>query len=77
MTYTFEVMLPREAIVEALARTDFDQLLSVIQEVDAMQADVGFTENLIKILVKSLKKDYDAGAKDDIDLPFIDWSVVK
>ena len=76
MNYSFEVMLPREAIVEALARTDYDQLLSVIQEIDLMQADVGFTENLVKILVKSLKKDYDAGAQDEIDLPFIDWSKV-
>ena len=51
--------------------SDYETMLFFIQAVDAFVADVGFTEDLVKMLVQSLKAD-----KEDVNLPFIDWEAV-
>ena len=51
--------------------SDYETMLFFIQAVDAFVADVGFTEDLIKMLVFSLKS-----SQEDVNLPFIDWELV-
>ena len=66
--------LTQDQIVSALASSEItrDELLGLLTALDLMIAEVDFTEELVKRLVKSLKSDH-----EDVDLPFIDWKKVK
>jgi hypothetical protein len=66
--------LTQDQIVSALASSEItrDELLDLLTALDLMIAEVDFTEELVKRLVKSLKSDH-----EDVDLPFIDWKKVK
>lgn len=66
--------LTQDQIVNALVRSEItrDELLDMLTSLDLMVAEVEFTEELVRRLVKSLKSD-----SEDVDLPFIDWSKVK
>lgn len=63
--------MPPEYIANALSSVPYDDLIKLILQMDLEQADCGFTESLVKGLVKSLKSD-----SADVDLPFIDWEKV-
>lgn len=66
--------LTQDQIVNALVSSQItrDELLDMLTSLDLMVAEVEFTEELVRRLVKSLKRD-----SEDVDLPFIDWSKVK
>lgn len=67
-----DLEISKISLAWALSRMHYDELRGLIQEVDLMVADVGFTEDLIKVLVHSLKAD-----KEDTTLPFINWDRVE
>lgn len=58
-------------LVYALRGLEYSELLPLLLELDLVVADCGFTEDLVRGLVKSLKSD-----KTDVNLPFIDWEKV-
>jgi len=58
-------------LLDALSDLSYQNLMDLIQGIDLAKADCGFTEDLVRLLVKSLKAD-----KDDVNLPFIDWEKV-
>lgn len=66
-----EVPVHFNDIADGLVQLEHEQLLALICQIDLQVAEVGFTEDLIKKLVASLKED-----KDDVDLPYIDWEKV-
>ena len=66
-----EIEIDRHRLVESLRSLSQPDLLKLFLETDLMVADCGFTEDLVKGLVKSLKSD-----AEDVKLPFIDWSKV-
>lgn len=76
--FNIEVPIARAQIIGSLVDLDHDVCIAALMEVDLLQADVGFTEKLIVQLVKSMKKEVDAGLPlNEIDeLNFIDWSKV-
>lgn len=65
------LQIPREQLVYALRGMPYSDLLPALLELDLMIADCGFTEDLVKGLVSSLKAD-----SEGVNLPFIDWSKV-
>lgn len=67
-----EVPISYDDVSQGLCGMVTEELVKLILQVDLQMAEVGFTEDLVRGLVKSLKAD-----KDDVDLPFIDWSKVK
>lgn len=72
-----DLALDAYQIVRSISNLSYDDCAEFIMMVDLEQADVSFTENIITRLVKSLKKEIDAGCPiSEIDLPFIDWSKV-
>lgn len=66
-----EVPVHFDDIANALSSLENDQLIALILKVDLQMADVGFSEPLVAALIKSLKPDC-----KDVDLPYIDWSLV-
>lgn len=52
-----------------------DAVIDLVRKIDSAHADVGFTEELIRMLVASLMADVGPDGKD-CSLPFIDWSKV-
>lgn len=68
----FNVDIPAGYIAQTLSRLPYDELIELIIEIDMNQADVDFTEKLVRGLVKSLK-----GNAMDTDLKFIDWEKVE
>ena len=65
------LQIPRDQLVYALRGMPYSDLLPTLLELDLMIANCGFTEDLIKGLVSSLKVD-----SESVNLPFIDWSQV-
>lgn len=67
------LQLQQEQIVDALTSSDIkrEELLNLFTTLDLAVAEVDFTEELIRRLVKSLKADH-----EDTNLPFIDWEKV-
>lgn len=65
------LVVSRNQLTEALRGLDYDELLSVMLQLDLMVADCGFTEDLVKGLVKSLKNGSSTSA-----LSFINWEKV-
>lgn len=66
-----EVPVHFDDVVEGIVQLDYPQIIALICQIDLRVAEVGFTEELVKKLVTSLKAD-----KDDVDLPFLDWAKV-
>ena len=70
-----DLVMDAYQLVRSVANLDYSDCIEFIMHVDLVQADVGFTEQLIKILVESMKKELDHGLSvEELDLPFIDWS---
>lgn len=46
--------------------TTWKELIDFIGDIDKQQQDVGFTEDLIKMLVLSLRDDYTAGEMNEL-----------
>jgi len=67
MTMTME----KGDLVQSLSYLGYGELVGIIKDLDLMIADVGFTEDLIKMLIQSLVAD-----KEDVSLPFINWEKV-
>lgn len=66
-----EIEIDRQALIQSLRSLNQDDLCNLLIELDLMVADAGFTEDLVRALVKSLKAD-----REDVQLPFIDWEKV-
>lgn len=66
-----DVSISYDDVTQGLCSMNNEALVALILKVDLNMAEVGFTEELVKGLIKSLKAD-----KDDVDLDFIDWSKV-
>ena len=65
-------------LVRSISSMGYEDCAEFLMMVDLDQADVGFTELLINRLVKSLKREIDAGCPEsEINLPFIDWDKVQ
>jgi hypothetical protein len=69
---TVEVAVSFYDIVQSLSRMGYKDLVKLILKLDLQMCEVGFTEDLVRGLVKSLKAD-----KDDVELNYIDWDKVK
>lgn len=46
-----------EDIVDGIVFLDYNKILKFVKDIDLRVADVGFTENLIILLVRSFKND--------------------
>lgn len=66
------INLQDEDFYDMFMQLSHDDAIKLILGVDLAMSEIGFTEKLIKGLVKSLKVD-----KSEVELPFIDWSKVK
>ena len=66
-----DIRVSTDELIDSLRYLQYEDLIDFISKLDLMIADVGFTENLIKVLVKSMKAD-----KDDVSLKFIKWDKV-
>jgi hypothetical protein len=66
------INLQDEDLYDMFMQLSHDDAIKLILGVDLAMSEIGFTEKLIKGLVKSLKVD-----KSEVELPFIDWSKVK
>lgn len=62
-----------QALIEAIVFSGIERrdILKLIIDLDLLVAEVGFTEELITKLVKSIKTD-----QEDVKLTFIDWEKV-
>lgn len=55
---TIPVVLTDEDVIDSLVSCDYDQILDFVCRLDLTMADVGFTEDLIIRLIKSLRGEY-------------------
>lgn len=67
--------IPRHQLVESLRAIGYEDLLPLLVELDMAIGDVGFTEDLIKALVKGLKAEFEP-TEPITSLTFIDWEKV-
>jgi hypothetical protein len=76
MIFNMEILVDSDMIASSALGLSHEEAIDLICKIDLAHADTGFTEDLIKRLVSSMKAEIDAGA-DEISLPFIDWEQVK
>lgn len=66
-----DVSISYDDVAHGLCGMTNEALVALILAVDLRMAEVGFTEDLVKGLVKSLKAD-----RADVDIDYIDWDKV-
>ena len=71
---SFNVVAPidEDDIFGCLIQLDSKELIKFIRKLDDQMCEIGFTEDLIKALAKSLKSD-----AEHTNINFIDWKKVK
>jgi hypothetical protein len=72
---SIELVIDAEDVARGLFGLQREEAIAVVCELDAMTAEVDFTEQLVRKLVESLKGDIDGGESSTLD--FIDWSKVQ